>query len=141
MIRTSSKCGLNFKLASAKMFKWPKLFRKLTVQDLAPYNWGQPDCPKLQPGDHLYTVLVNDAVDYIAGLCGMDCSMATNKIHKWKVLSSDPKDGNLLAQRNSDRFMTAHLPWSDGNLVTVPGDLCHSKLLIRFYYKTNGYHV
>jgi hypothetical protein len=45
------------------------MFRK---PDLKPFNYGTGDYPRLPVGSKLYAVLENDAMDFIAGYCGMN---------------------------------------------------------------------
>lgn len=111
---------------------WKRLFSKPT---LVPYNYGAADCPALRVGDVLFTQLQDPAFDFIAGFCRMDGTIKPGKPHKWKVKEVRP-DGDALCVRGSNRFLLKYLTWSDGNLVTIAANLCHSQMKIRFFTKS-----
>lgn len=109
-------------------------FRSLFPQRrLVAYNHGRRDCPALRVGDTIITVLENDPLDYIAGLCGMSMRMAKKGDRvKWRV-KEVLENGSVLCTSGSNRFNMAYLTWSDGNRVTIKSDLAHSEMLIRVY--------
>lgn len=106
-----------------------RLFRKPT---LVPYNYGQPDCPALAIGDKMLGVLDNDIHDFIAGSCGMNMTTKAGYKTKWRVKQVYP-EGDALIMSGRNRALTKYMKWDDGNRVTVPITLAHSRMLIRFF--------
>lgn len=105
--------------------------------ELVPYNYGHPDCPKLNVGECLVFVPENEGVDYVAMSCRMSDTryMTKGKGRKWKV-TKVYDDGAVLCERGNNRAITKYLPWDDGNRVTAKAVLfLHSELRWRVYYK------
>ena len=105
--------------------------------ELVPYNYGQPDCPKLKVGDVLVFVPENEGVDYVAMSCRMSDTryMIKGKGHRWRVVEVYD-DGSVLCQRGKNRTIDKYLSWDDGNRVTAKAVLfLHSELRWRAYYE------
>lgn len=113
---------------------WNCMFRRPA---LVPYNHGSPDAPALCKGDAVYTRLEDNAYDFIAGFCGMDGTIKAGNTHKWRVTEVMP-DGDALCVRGSERMLLKYLTWSDGNRVTVAGNLARSKMSFRFFTKATS---
>lgn len=105
--------------------------------ELVPYNYGQPDCPRLKVGDVLVFVPENEGVDYVAVSCRMSDTryMTKGKGRRWKVVEVYD-DGSVLCQRGKNRTIDKYLSWDDGNRVTAKAVLfLHSELRWRAYYE------
>jgi hypothetical protein len=105
--------------------------------ELVPYNYGQPDCPRLKVGDCLVFVSENEGVDYVAISCRMSDTryMTKGKRRRWKV-TKVYDDGSALCERGKNRSITTYLSWDDGNRVTAKAVLfLHSELRWRAYYE------
>ena len=109
------------------------MFNIFKKRKLVPYNYELDDCHQISVGDTLYSKLDNEPLDYIAGLCGMSMQIKKGSTQKWKVLEASGKD--ILCENKRNRMLLQYLNWSDGNMVTVPGNLAHSTMKIRFFIK------
>lgn len=137
VIRIATNYGLNNTIrqqttANGNKRMIARIKRLFTRPELVAYNFGQPDCPKLQVGDTLVAVLENDCHDYIAGLCGLDMRIKAGKRVRWKV-KEQFSDGSSLLVSGSNRTIDKYLSWKDGSLVVIPEDLCGSEKRIRVY--------
>ena len=105
----------------------------LPIHEMVPYSHGDVECPTLAEGEYIYFTLLPGSKDYIAGLCGMQMDMGTQTT-KWKVIDTDC-GGDILCERKGRRILIGHLKWSDGNLVTIGGNLAHSQMRMRAFVK------
>jgi hypothetical protein len=105
--------------------------------ELLPYNYGQPDCPKLRVGDRLIIVSQNEGIDYVAMSCRMSDTryMKRGKHTPWKVIEV-LSDGALLLEHEGSRIIDKYLGWTGGNGVAAPHvPFLHSGLQFRVYYE------
>lgn len=105
--------------------------------ELVPYNYGQPDCPKLNVGNHLVFVSENEGIDYVAMACGMSDTryMTKGRRRRWRI-AEVYDDGSALCESGKNRTITKHLSWDDGNRVIAKAVLfLHSELIWRAYYE------
>lgn len=105
--------------------------------ELVPYNYGQPDCPRLKVGDKLIIVSQNEGIDYVAMSCRMSDTryMRKGKHTPWKVIEVF-SDGALLCEHKGNRIIDKYLGWSGGNSVGAPHlPFLHSGLQFRVYYE------
>lgn len=118
---------------------WERIVRAVRGprMQLVPYCPGMEGCPRLSVGDTLIAVLDNEALDYIAGLCGMNMRIKKGGRTKWKVKELLP-DGDALCISDSNRILLKYLTWSDGNLVTLKATLARSEMQIRFYLRSRA---
>lgn len=104
---------------------------------LMPYNYGQPDCPRLKVGDRLIIVSQNEGIDYVAMSCRMSDTryMKKGKHTPWKVIEVFG-DGSLLCEHKGNRIIDKYLGWKGGNSVGSPHvPFLHSGLEFRVYYE------
>lgn len=105
--------------------------------ELVPYNYGQPDCPRLKVGDRLIIVSQNEGIDYVAMSCRMSDTryMRKGKHTPWKVIEVFG-DGALLCEHKGNRIIDKYLGWIGGNSVGCPHvPFLHSGLQFRVYYE------
>jgi|GEM_PF-3899149 hypothetical protein len=105
--------------------------------ELVPYNYGQPDCPRLKVGDRLIIVSQNEGIDYVAMSCRMSDTryMRKGKHTQWKV-TKVYDDGAALCECGKNRMIDKYLSWDDGNRVTANAVLfLHSELRWRVYFR------
>lgn len=103
-----------------------------------PYNYGEPDCPRLQVGDRLIVVSQNEGIDYVAVFSRMSDYRYTRKGKRttWKVIEVFG-DGSLLCEHRGNRIIDRYLGWTRGtNGVSAPHvPFLHSRLEFRVYYE------
>lgn len=105
--------------------------------ELVPYNYGQPDCPRLKVGDRLIIVSQNEGIDYVAMSCRMSDTryMRKGKHTPWKVIEVFGDDA-LLCEHKGNRIIDKYLGWTGGNSVGAPHvPFLHSGLQFRVYYE------
>ena len=105
--------------------------------ELVPYNYGQPDCPRLKVGDRLIIVSQNEGIDYVAMSCRMSDTryMRKGKHTPWKVIEVFG-DGALLCEHKENRIIDKYLRWIGGNSVVCPHvPFLHSELQFGVYYE------
>jgi hypothetical protein len=112
--------------------KIKNLFKK---KPLIPFNYGTKEHPTLSVGDSIYSTLQEDALDYIAGFCGMDMRIKSGEYTKWKVIDVEDRDHILCKNKRGDKTFLNYLKWEDGNMVEIPASLSASRMRIRFYYR------
>lgn len=105
--------------------------------ELVPYNYGQPECPRLKVGDRLIIVSQNESIDLVAVAMRMRDTRYTRRGRhtRWKVIEV-LRDGALLCAHKGHRIIDKYLGWSDGNRVYVQAvPFIHSGLEFRVYYE------
>ena len=120
----------------------PKWIERLMPKkpELLPYNYGQPDCPRLKVGDHQVVVSQNEGIDCVAMSCRMSDVryMKKGKHTRWKVIELFEHDDppSLLCENKTNRIIDKYLTWSDGNRITVAArPFLNTELTYRAYYE------